>query len=103
MPVSGSDRPSPDGHRRETAVTGEDERVLLLRQHPVVPLTTTALSALSRSAITRCHMTAPRSSMYRSGLWRDNLDEVAATIRMAIWCRGWLMIDVRIARRKAYF
>jgi hypothetical protein len=36
-------------------------------------------------------------------LWRDNLDEVAATIRMVIWCRGWLMIDVRIARRKAYF
>ena len=23
-----------------------------------------------------------------SKVWRDNLDEVAATIRMAIWCRG---------------
>jgi hypothetical protein len=21
-------------------------------------------------------------------VWRDNLDEVAATIRMVIWCRG---------------
>jgi hypothetical protein len=36
-------------------------------------------------------------------VWRDNLDEVAATIWMAIWCRGWLMIDVWMARRKAYF
>ena len=36
-------------------------------------------------------------------VWRDNLDEVAATIRMAIWCRGAGMIAVLIDVRKGYF
>jgi hypothetical protein len=43
----------------------------------------------------------PRSAR-QPHLWRDNLDEVAATIRMAIWCRGWLMIDALIIRRKVF-
>jgi hypothetical protein len=40
---------------------------------------------------------------FSKGVWRDNLDETAATIRMAIWCRGWSMIDALIIGRKVYF
>jgi hypothetical protein len=36
-------------------------------------------------------------------MWRDNLDEKAATIWMAIWCRSVLMIAGLIVWRKGRF
>ena len=35
-------------------------------------------------------------------VYRDNLDEKRAVIRMAIWCRGEVMIAAKIVARKSF-
>jgi hypothetical protein len=38
-----------------------------------------------------------------TSLWRDNLDEKAATIWMAMWCRSAGIIAGYVVARKQYF
>ena len=53
-----------------------------------------AICAVAASMLTAAYHMLKDGTEYRDlgashfDVWRDNLDEAAATIRMAIWCRG---------------
>ena len=97
-----SSTPPSQGHKASGGAKAKPKGKAHAGTHrPLHPHPTRRRDVLAREALAaqRDHLVDDAGAL----LWRDNLDEVAATIRMAIWCRGWLMIDVRIARRKAYF